>query len=203
MIRYLVPLFAIGALMLGILLAISTLRPDAAGELQGGVLLSEPRPIRDFQLVDQSGKTFTQADLQGQWTAIFPGFTNCPDICPTTLGVLRTAAEQLADAGRDWEIVFLTVDPQRDTPEALAQYVGYFSQDFVGLTGDKDGIGQLARDLSIAYQYTPTGDDSYTVDHTAAIVLVDPQGRVAGFLQPPFAPERLAADLRTAGASQS
>ncbi|MHA7833758.1 MAG: SCO family protein, partial [Algiphilus sp.] len=127
-----------------------------------------------------------------------PGFTHCPDICPTTLGVLRDVMQKLDAPKREqWQIVFLTVDPSRDTPEALSQYVGYFSDAFIGVTGDMDEIDGLTKDLSIAYRYTPLDDGGYTVDHTAAIVLVNPQGQVAGYLQPPYQPARMAADLRT------
>lgn len=202
--RYLAPSLATAALVAGVLIAIGLLQPpESHRQLSGGVLLEQPRPIRDFRLLDEHGEHFDQSHLQGQWTAIFPGFTHCPDICPTTLGVLRTAYQALDARRENWQVVFLSVDPERDRPEVLRQYVGYFSEEFRGLTGDKDTIGQLAKDLSVAYQYTPNEDGGYTVDHTASIVLIDPQGRVAGFLQPPYRPDSLTADLRKAAASRS
>lgn len=189
---------AVSALLIGIAVALFTLRPNPAGQLEGGILLQQPRPISAFSLVDASGEAFTETALTGRWTAIFPGFTNCPDICPTTLGVLRDVMQKLETPTREqWQIVFLTVDPARDTPQALSQYVGYFSDAFIGVTGVMDEIDGLTKDLSIAYRYTPQESGGYTVDHTAAIVLVNPQGQVAGYLQPPYQPERMAADLRT------
>ncbi|WP_420426529.1 SCO family protein [Algiphilus sp.] len=189
---------AVSALLVGLAVALFTLRPSSGGQLEGGILLSQPRAISPFSLVDASGEAFTETALQGRWTAIFPGFTHCPDICPTTLGVLRDVMNKLEGPKREqWQIVFLTVDPSRDTPEALSQYVGYFSDAFIGVTGDMDEIDGLTKDLSIAYRYTPQEDGGYTVDHTAAIVLVNPQGQVAGYLQPPYQPARMAADLRT------
>lgn len=202
--RILAPILAVAALAAGVAIALSLLQPpEAERQLSGGVLLEEPRAVRDFELLDEDAEPFGREQLKGHWTAIFPGFTNCPDICPTTLGVLRTAYKSLGDRAEDWQVVFLSVDPERDRPEALRQYVSYFSEDFKALTGDKDTIGQLAGDLSIAYQYTPNDKGGYTVDHTAAIVLLDPQGRVAGFLQPPYRPDSLSADLRKAAASRS
>lgn len=188
---------AIGALLLGFAIALYTLRPTGSAQLEGGILLQQPRAISEFSLVDASGAPFTRESITGQWTALFPGFTNCPDICPTTLGVLRDVVQKLEAPKRtQWQIVFLTVDPARDTPKALSQYVSYFSKDFVGVTGDKDEIDGLTKDLSIAYRYTPNEQGGYTIDHTATIVLINPQGQVAGYLQPPYQPERLAADLR-------
>lgn len=202
--RILAPVLAIAALAAGVVIALGLLQPpDADRQLSGGVLLDQPRSVRDFELLDEDAEPFGREQLEGRWTAIFPGFTNCPDICPTTLGVLRTAYEALGDRAENWQVVFLSVDPERDRPEALREYVGYFSEDFKALTGDKDTIGRLAADLSVAYQYTPKDKGGYTVDHTAAIVLLDPQGRVAGFLQPPYRPDSLSADLRKAAASRS
>jgi len=193
-------IYAVGALialLLGVVLAMYTLRPTTSGHLEGGVLLQHPRPISEFSLVDTSGAAFNRQSLTGQWTALFPGFTHCPDICPTTLGVLRDVVQKLETPARSqWQIVFLTVDPSRDTPKAMAQYVNYFSEDFIGVTGEMDEIDGLTKDLSIAYRYTPVEEGGYTVDHTAAIVLINPQGEVAGYLQPPYQPERIAADMR-------
>lgn len=202
--RILASILAAAALAAGAVIALSLLQaPGAEPQLSGGVLLEKPRAVRDFELLDEDAEPFGREQLKGRWTAVFPGFTNCPDICPTTLGVLRAAYERLGERAEDWQVVFLSVDPERDRPEALREYVGYFSEDFKALTGDKDTIGQLASDLSIAYQYTPNDKGGYTVDHTAAIVLLDPQGRVAGFLQPPYRPESLSADLRKAAAGFS
>lgn len=198
----LVPVAALAALALGIVLALLLMAPpggqtDGQRTLNSGVLLQSPRDIGDFSLVDARGDAFTNDRLHGRWTALFPGFTHCPDICPSTMGLLAGVMQDLPPEIRErWQVVLFSVDPERDTPEVLQQYLSYFSEDFVGTTGDIDVIDAVARDLAVAYVYVPTSDDDYTVDHTAAIVLIDPAGRVAGYLQPPFTPDALSDDLR-------
>lgn len=197
--RQIAPVAAIAALALGLVLALLVISPPAGTKLNNGILLDKPREIREFSLQDAHGETFSRERLEGRWTALFPGFTHCPDICPATLGMLSAAVSALDEGTREqWQIVFLSVDPERDTPDALRQYLGYFSQDFIGATGETRAIDGLTRDLAVAYQYTPTGDDSYTVDHTTAIVLINPAGQVAGYIQPPFRPDELSADMRIA-----
>lgn len=143
--------------------------------------------------MDQEGQPFTPANLQGHWTLLFAGFTHCPDVCPTTLGLMKALGQRLQPAPA---MVFLSVDPERDTPERLRQYVAYFGPDIEGVTGPHEQLERLAASLGIAYVKAPgaRGED-YTVDHSAALVLLDPQGRVAGYFTPPHKADTLAADL--------
>jgi protein SCO1/2 len=187
---------ALVAIVVGVLIALNQLKPPSI-ELQSGILLQNPRPVAEFALVDHDGERFDNARLQGRWTVIFPGFTHCPDICPATLGTLSGIYSQLDESERSrLQTVFLSVDPDRDTPDNLKQYVTHFSGDFTGVTGDKSQLDKLTRSLAVAYQFVPLDDGNYTVDHTAALVLISPEGTIAGYIQPPLAPPAVAADLR-------
>lgn len=170
--------------------------------LSSGTALETPRRIGAFRLTDHRGSEFTHESLRGSWSLVFAGFTHCPDACPTTLAMLNATEERLRAGGGAIQVVFLSVDPARDTAERLAGYVGHFNPRFVGVTGAQAEIDALCRDLGIAYVQNPGAGGDYTVDHSAALVLIDPQARVAGYFRPPHDPETLAADLvaLTAGA---
>lgn len=152
-----------------------------------GVLRPDFRPLLPFMLTDQNNRPFDEKRLQGKWTFIFFGYTSCPDICPTTLHILDKALASLPEElARDTQVVFISVDPERDTPEKLAEYIAYFNEDFIGASGDKEKINSLSRQFGAGYiidKANATGE--YTVSHTSAIFLVDPYGRlVATFSQP-------------------
>ena len=164
-------------------------------QLASGTALETPRGIGAFRLTDQQGREFTPATLRGRWSLVFAGFTHCPDACPTTLAMLDTMDERLRASGGAVQVVFLSVDPERDTPERLAGYVGHFNPRFVAVTGARAEIDALCRDLGIAYVRNPGAGADYTVDHSAALVLIDPRARVAGYFSPPHDPTALAADL--------
>ncbi len=133
----------------------------------------------DFQLTDQDGKPRTLADFRGKVLVVFFGFTHCPDVCPTTLAELARARKALgADADRV-QVVMITVDPERDTPEVLRQYVTALDPSFIGLTGDADAIARTAKDFKVFYQKTAgPSDKSYSVDHSSGTFVFDPSGRV-------------------------
>ena len=179
------------------------LRPSAPVVLQSGTALQQPRPIAEFELVDQRGRAFARGNFEGRWSLLFAGFTNCPDICPTTLALLASLQPRLRNGIGDVQLVFLSVDPRRDTPAQLAQYVAHFDPAMIGVTGAKEQIDRLCADLGLAYLINPGAGGSYTVDHSAALVLIDPRARIAAYFQPPFDPERLAADLAVLAAAQS
>lgn len=164
-------------------------------ELQSGITLDQPRQLPDFELLDQHAGPFTRATLRDRWTLLFAGFTHCPDICPTTLATLADLDVRLQEAGRDVQVVFLSLDPERDDPARLGPYMEHFSPRFVGATGDLPEIDKLAAALGLAYIVVPYGDDSYTIDHSAALVLIDPRARVTAYFKPPFQPDALVADL--------
>lgn len=164
---------------------------------ESGVLLPQPRPIPQFQLTDQDGAAFSRERLQDQWSLLFVGFTHCPDVCPTTLSLMKLLEQRLRTDSRDLQPVFISVDPQRDTTPRLKSYVSYFSPELIGATGPDAELQRLCAALGLAYVKVPgaTADD-YTMDHSAALVLVNPQGAVAGYFQAPFQLDALAADLR-------
>ncbi|MGE0029629.1 MAG: SCO family protein [Steroidobacteraceae bacterium] len=170
--------------------------------LASGTALATPRAIGAFRLADQQGREFTRDALRGGWSLVFAGFTHCPDACPTTLAMLNAMDERLRAGGGAIQVVFLSVDPERDTAERLAGYVGHFNPRFVAVTGARAEIDALCRDLGIAYVRNPGAGGDYTVDHSTALVLIDPRARVAGYFQPPHDAGALAADLAalTAGA---
>lgn len=185
------------ALILGLIAAALLSSPKNVA-IGSGTLLKAPRPLPEFSLTDQDGQPFTRESLLGHWTLIFPGFTYCPDICPTTLGVLKAVEAKLGDDASNLKIALFSIDPERDTPETLKRYVRYFSPNFIGVTTQEPALKQMAQTLGVAYLKVP-GDtpESYTMDHSAALVLIDPQARIAAYFTPPHQVDALAGDLRT------
>jgi len=154
--------------------------------VNGAIVFDKPRIIPPFELVDHQGQSFSLEQLQGKWTVVFFGFTSCPDICPTTLAILSQWYKKLDEDIRDrTQVVMLTVDPARDTPEKLAVYMGHFDKEFVGVTGDFLAIKTLTDQLNVAFNRVVTGDD-YTVDHSGHLVLINPYGHYHGIFKPPF-----------------
>ena len=181
---------------LGVFAASRLYAPRDVTQPASGTLLSEPRALAAFALVDQDGQPFTNAALENHWTLLFAGFTHCPDVCPTTLALMKQLRQHAALGGRPLEYVFLSVDPERDTPAQLKQYVDYFGGHIHGVSGPREQLDTLCAGLGLAYVKIPGATDSeYTVDHSAALVLLDARGRVAGYFQPPHKLDTLAADL--------
>jgi protein SCO1/2 len=152
---------------------------------------------RGFELADPAGRTRTLADYRGKAVAVFFGYTQCPDVCPTTMATLAEAMKKLgADADRV-QVIFVTVDPERDTPQLLATYVPAFDRRFVGLRGDAAATERTAREFKVIYQKVPgTTPGSYTMDHSAGVFLFDPQGRLRVFEGNNASPDVFAHDLR-------
>lgn len=153
-----------------------------------------PRPVASFDLVDQYGEAFSETDLRGHWTLLFSGFTYCPDICPATLGLLKAAQERL-DHPPAYRTVFVSVDPERDTSEKLREYLEWFDPDWIGLTGESSQLKALLDSLDMAHVRVPVGNGEYTMDHTTAVVLIDPNGYMAGYWKAPIQVKALAEDL--------
>lgn len=145
------------------------------------VILNEPRPLEPFTLVDHDGNALTPQQLKGHWTLLFFGYTHCPDICPTTLAVLKGVAQKLEsdpELAASTRTLFVSVDPKRDTPEQLKQYITYFNPAFVAATGSRNEIDNLTMQVGAVYMFKgDTSRDDYIVDHSATILLIDPQGR--------------------------
>jgi protein SCO1 len=168
-------------------------------ELATGTLLTPSRALPDFSLIDQKGRTFVAADLRGRWSLLFFGYTNCPDFCPTTLTTLAAMEKNLvaAKAAVLPRVVFVSVDAKRDTPAQLAKYVPYFDPEFIGLTAaDQPSIEGFAKRLGIGVIIQPTADGNYTVDHSGAIFVLDPGGRIAAILSGPFSVGALQSDFQ-------
>jgi len=133
-----------------------------------------------FALVDQNGGEITEKAFQGHPSAVFFGFTNCPEICPTTLYEMDGWLKQLGDAGKDTHAYFVSIDPERDTPEVLKLYVSNVSQRIVGITGEPEKVHQMAKGFGIFFRKVETGNGEYTMDHTASVLLLDSNGDFAG-----------------------
>lgn len=163
-------------------------------ELQS-VLRPEPKPLQAFSLTDQYQQAVNLEHLQGQWSFIFFGYTYCPDICPTTLSTLTRMVRKLQNDPQNPEniqVVFVSVDPQRDTPEVVEGYLKYFNEAFVGITGEQQDIDSLARQFGAGYMKEPdTTPGQYLVSHTSSIFLVDPQGRLLASFSPPHDPNTI------------
>lgn len=152
-----------------------------------------------FELVNQDGQTVDESILEGRWSVVFFGFTYCPDICPSTLQAVAAAQEQLGPRGADLQTVFISVDPERDTPEQLKTYLSLdaFPDGVVGLTGAPEQIEQVAKAYYVYYRKSGEGPD-YTVDHSTAAYLMDPQGRFNRVLAYGLSPDEMARLIRTA-----
>lgn len=170
-------------------------------ETRSATLLPQLRVLPPFSLRDQHGRPFTNQTLQDRWTFISFGYTHCPDICPTTLAMLTSMEKQLqASAGTsDYQIAFVSVDPERDTQQRLAEYIDFFNPAFLGVTGDDSELQRLTRPLGILYAKVITEKSAmgYVMDHSASIVLIDPQGRYHALFSSPHDPDDMAQDFMT------
>ena len=172
-------LFAGACIVIAVALAIVTLVVVSGRErAAGGEMAATGQPLvgGDFQLVDQEGRPVDQTILNGKWSLVFFGFTYCPEFCPTTLAEMAAVQQQLGEQARDLQMVFISIDPERDTPEVLKQYVTAFDPRFLGLTGTPDQVKKAAASFKAYYAKAPTKDGNYTMDHTAAFYLLDGKG---------------------------
>jgi len=161
-------------------------------------LFSSVRPLPGYALEQSDGTPLTPDELQGHWTVVFLGFTHCPDVCPTTLSELAQAQKQWAaiDEASRPRVLFVSVDPERDTPAKTGEYAAYFHPDTLAATAPEPALNNFATSLGLVYMKVATGaDDDYTMDHSSALVVIDPQGRQAGLIRPPLVPADIAADL--------
>jgi protein SCO1/2 len=150
-----------------------------------------------FHLIDQAGRPVDASLLKGKWTAVFFGYTYCPDVCPTTLVALGRIADALGPDRNRFQVVFITVDPARDTPQTLARYLttASFPKGVIGLTGAPSQVAEAARVYHVFYQKVPQGA-SYVMDHTAVIYLMNPQGRFVAPLDATAPPNQAATQLK-------
>ncbi len=165
--------FLIGALTGVTMLFLSQPQGPARVQTSGKALVGGP-----FKLIDQSGKDVTDRDFRGRHMLVFFGFTHCPDICPAELQVMSAALDQLGDEAHKVVPIFITLDPERDTQAAIADYVKHFGSNFVGLTGSPEAVAAAAKAYRVAYAKVEIqgAADGYTVDHSALVYLMDPDG---------------------------
>ena len=171
---------------------------DEQLRVNGAIVLDKPRIFSDFELVDHRGEVFNIDRFRDTWTMVFFGFTHCPDICPTTLAVLNDTYSKMKESEKQkLQVVMISLDPERDTVEALAEYVPYFNEEFIGITGNKHLIRRLTAEINIAYNKVPLAGDDYTVDHSTQLVLINPKGHYHGFFKAPHSETTLRSTWRS------
>lgn len=181
--------------LLGTLLAVGGCSP-AKPQFEG-VDITGADYARDFHLTDASGKPRSLSDYRGKAVVLFFGYTQCPDVCPTTMAELQSVMKSLGPDADRVQVLFVTLDPARDTPALLSQYVPAFDPRFVGLFGDEAATVQTAKDFKVFYQKVPgPTPTSYTLDHTAGSYVFDPQGRIRLFLRQGQSAESVTHDLK-------
>ncbi len=153
-----------------------------------GMMWPNPKILGAFSTNDQDGEKFGLENLDGKWSFLFFGYTHCPDICPITLTILDQVYKKLrlADQHSDTQVIFVSVDPERDTNEQLNSYVSYFNEDFIGLGGSLEQVQSLTKQLGIAFFLHEASDSGeYLVDHSASVILIDPEGRMVAIFSAP------------------
>jgi protein SCO1/2 len=166
-------------------------RPQAGAIVPSAAAIGGP-----FRLVDQDGRTVTDGDLKGEPTLVFFGFTHCPDVCPTTLMELSDVLDKLGGDAARVHALFITVDPERDTPAEIKDYLSSFNPHLTGLTGDPAAVTEVAKSYRVYVKKVPLDNGDYTMDHTALVYLMDKNGRFVTPFNLKRRPEDAAADLR-------
>ena len=190
-----IALVALAAVALGAWLSGRFAAPPAAPAT--ATVLRPPLELPEFSLLDQDARPIGRELFAGQWDLVFFGFTHCPDICPATLQVLANARSTLAVNGHDPlpRIVLISVDPERDTPDILREYVGYFGDSILGITGELAEIRKLTDGLGVYFQKSGVSRSGYSVDHSAVVMLINPDGRLAALFSAPHSPQNFVQDL--------
>ena len=186
----------LAALMFAMALSACDLVQAPAKNVFNAVDITGADYAKDFRLTDHTGAARTLSDFKGKAVLLFFGYTHCPDVCPTTLADAAKAVKSMGRDGERVQVLFVTVDPKRDTPEVLSKYVPSFNPAFLGLYGDEVATRKTATDFRVFYEYRPgSSPDNYTVDHTAGTLVFDPQGRLRLFINYGMAPDKITADL--------
>ncbi len=176
---------------------LSSLLTTTPAEPRTATVLPGASALPEFALLDQNGEPFGRDAFEGHWSLVFFGFTHCPDICPLTLQTLANAQQQLAAVGADPlpRIVLVSVDPERDTPEIMRDYVGYFGSGHTGVTGELDELRKLTSSLGIFFAKSGIEGDSYSVDHSSVVLLLNPEGRRHALFSAPHEVDNFVHDL--------
>ena len=191
-------LAAIVAFGLGLFLARVFVKPQEVPVTENATILPQPRALPPLDLVDQDNRPLPSDFLHDRWTLVFFGFTQCPDVCPTTLTTLAQMKKKLADlpAGQQPRVLLVSVDPERDTPAILKPYVRFFDPSFLGATGTLAATTQAATAFSVPFAKVPLPGGGYTLDHGAGLFMVSPAGALAAYSSPPLDATVLARDYR-------
>ena len=162
-------------------------------------LLDKAKPLTNFTLIDHDNAQFNLASLKGNWTFLFFGYTHCPDVCPLAMQVMRKvwqAPELKAATEKNLKMIFVSVDPDRDTPSILKSYAQYYNPAFKGITGNPDEIDKLTRQIGILYGFDePNENGDYNVSHSGQIILIDPSGNIRAVFSPPLSPASIVKDF--------
>jgi protein SCO1/2 len=189
-------LLGLAAIALGAAVALGLARDGGAYR---GRTFEPPLEAADFTLTDMRGQPFRMSDLRGKVALLFFGFTSCPDICPNTLGLVAQALRELGEERAERvQVVFVSVDPERDTPAVIAEYLAGFDARFVGLTGSLEALHGVADSYFVTFAPVPGADGEMTISHSGQVFLIDPQGFIPVSHAEPFAPADLAHDLKLA-----
>jgi protein SCO1/2 len=181
--KFLLVVAAIGALVVGVLSFKHFTKPEMP---EHALFYKQARAIAPFEFIDNSGKVFTQDNLRDKWSLVFFGYTSCPDVCPMTLQNLNFIYDDLKLIAGNTQVLLVSVDPKRDTQEKLSQYIAYFNPEFVAIRADHGELFPFARSMGLMYAISATSEDDteYDVDHSASMVLINPEGRVAAIFKP-------------------
>lgn len=163
-------------------------------------VLEPAKGISDFTLTTHLGEPFTLESLREKWSFLFFGYTHCPDVCPTTLHTMKQVVKAIAEKqehGANVQVVFVSIDPERDTVERLAQYVPYFDKSFIGVTGEQGNINELTKQLGVLHlRVEAEGDAGYLMDHTASVLLLNPSGELRAVFSAPHEARQIAEDFQ-------
>ena len=186
-------------LIVGLMLLVAAtmlLRRPALPPPEGATELAPPLALADVELIDQHGAPFRTADLTGEYSLLFFGFTHCPDVCPLTMHVLARALDRLADSNVRTvpSVVLVSVDPERDTPERLREYLGNFHADFVGITGPDPALAPLLKQLGISVMKHSLAGGSYSVTHNSQVFVVNPKAEVVAIISKAEDPDSVVSD---------
>lgn len=196
--HFLFILIAIVAIGSGLLVQTSKAPPQSSPEFKKAILLPTPKSLGDVAFTDHNGERFSKDNLLNKWSILFFAFTNCPDICPTTMQTLSQVKKTLSDvdAWDSFQIVMVTVDPERDNPERLKNYVPYFDSEFIGLTAPVKYTADFAKNVGILFFKGEVLDNGgYDMDHGASLILVNPKGQYAGVITAPHKADEISNDL--------
>ncbi len=204
---FLAVVFVAAGIWFGLILFDGDSKPESiAMDLKTATLLPQPKPLEDFALIDQDERPLNRDALTGRWTFLAFGYTHCPDVCPTMMATYNALEKELAKSAAEPqpEFLFVSVDPERDTPQRVGEYVGYFNPRIRGATAGHEVLRPLAAQLGVLYQRAEEQETAmgYMVDHSASMLLLDPQARLSAIFGPPHNPRMMAEDFRAISAGK-